>query len=407
MILTREELLRKQIIVLKQHGTGTKEQEAKLAELLARGTGGLLSGGSESLQTVEEYLHSHFTIKDWVGVRIVFGFAAALYVPGEMLWIRFVGASRSGKTELLRSIVAHADSKEMEVLTPAAIRGGLKEQPIKLLGEINGYRVITKDLAPLLTTRKDVRSEVFGLLRSAKDGRIVSDFGSEEGHLEQDSRFDWLAATTPYFEQHRVLEALLGERFIDLWWISADREEMAIKAVENNPHLAEIRKELADLVVKMLDKAKEGSADLDLTLVDNTWLGRVGNLCALLRTSVLKDEKGHITSEPQPEVGTDLAQGFQKTALGLQLLGVKRYQPYIARLVRDCVPSVRRKLVLVLVEDQATVDDLARATRLPRSTIEYYLKDLLALDVITRLGNTYTYRLKADLEEKIRSIWKQ
>ena len=110
---------------------------------------------------------------------------------------------------------------------------------------------------------------------------------------------------------------------------------------------------------------------------------------------------------PQPEVGTDLAQGFQKTALGLQLLGVKRYQPYIARLVRDCVPSIRRSIISVLVDNQATVDDLAKAIRLPRSTVEYHLKDLLPLDVVSRLGNTNTYRLKADLEEQIRSIWKQ
>jgi len=111
---------------------------------------------------------------------------------------------------------------------------------------------------------------------------------------------------------------------------------------------------------------------------------------------------------PQPEVGTDLAQGFQKTALGLQLLGVKRYQPYIARLVRDCVPSIRRRLISVLVDNQATVDDIVEATGLrKKSTIRYHLEDLDALDVITRLGNTYTYRLKADLEEQIRSIWKQ
>ncbi len=407
MILTREELLRKQIGVLKQHGTGTKEQEAKLAELLTRDTGGLLSGGSESLQTVEDCLHHHFAIVDWVGVRIVLGFAAALYVPGEMLWIRFVGASRSGKTELLRSIVAHADSKEMEVLTPAAIRGGLKEQPIKLLREINGFRVITYDLAALLTTRKDFRNEVFGLLRLVKDGHVVSDFGSLEGHLPLDSRFDWLVATTPHFEQYRVLEALLGERFIDLWWLPADREEMAIQAAENNPRLTEIREEIASLVVTMLDKAKVGRSDLDLTSVDNTWLGRVGDLGALLRTPISKDEKGHILSIPQPEVGTDLAQGFQKTALGLQLLGVKRYQPYIARLVRDCVPSIRRALISVLVDNQATVDDLGKSTRLSESTIKYHLRDLLALDVVSRLGNTYTYRLKADLDEQIRSVWKQ
>jgi hypothetical protein len=236
---------------------------------------------------------------------------------------------------LLRAIAAHDDSREIEVLTPAAIRGGLKEQPVKLLGEINGYRVVTFDLAALLTTRKDLRNEVFGLLRLVKDGSLTSDFGSREGHLEQHTRFDWLAATTSYFEQYRNLEGLLGERFIDLWWLPANPEEMAMKAVENNPRLTDIRQNLANLVVTMLDEVKANKQNPDLAAVDNDWLAKTANVAALLRTPIQKDPRGHISAIPQPEIGTDMAQSFQNIALGLQLLGMTQYQPYIARLARD------------------------------------------------------------------------
>jgi len=344
---------------------------------------------------------------DWQGIRIIFGSAAALYVSGEMLWLRIVGASRSGKTEILRAIASHRDTKEIGTLTPSAIRGGLKEKQIKLLEEIAGYRVVTFDLAALLTIRKDARNEIFGLLRLVKDGRLVSDFGSLEGHLLQGTKFDWLMATTPYFEQVRVMESLLGERFIDLWWLLANREEMAIQAAENNPKLPEIRNTIADLVGKMLDKAKLRGSDIQPGRIDNAWLGKVANIAALLRTPVMKDMKSDIITIPVPEVGTDLAQGFQKVGLGLQLLGINEYEPYIMRLVRDCVPSVRRALISVLINTPTTADKLASETQLPVTTVRYHLDDLEALHVVTKHGNTNTYKIKAEMTKEVGSIWEQ
>ncbi|MHA1835166.1 MAG: hypothetical protein ACTSV7_14415, partial [Candidatus Baldrarchaeia archaeon] len=103
---------------------------------------------SKTLQDVESTLRSNFEIKDWLGVRILLAVAAAHYIPGEPLWLRIIGASRSGRTELLRALLKDEDSVEMESLTPASIRGGFKGGE-RLLDRINGKRVITKDLAPL------------------------------------------------------------------------------------------------------------------------------------------------------------------------------------------------------------------------------------------------------------------
>lgn len=391
-----EKELRQVIEVLELKGLDASDYRAELAKFTKE---------VDELLAVEKTLDSHFKIVDWQGLRIIFGTAAALYIAGEMLWLRIVGASRAGKTEMLRAIAAHEDTKEIGALTPSAIRGGLKEKSSKMLKEITGYRVVTFDLAALLTTHREARNEVFGLLRLVKDGRLVSDFGSHEGHLAQETKFDWLTATTPYFEQVRVMEGLLGERFIDLWWLPADREEMAAQAAENNPRLAEIRETLVGLVGKMLDKAKSRSSEVDASRVDNIWLGKMANIAALLRTPIVKDWKGNITIIPLPEIGTDIAQSFQKITLGLQLLGIGDYKPYIMRLVRDCIPSVRRALISELVRTQATADKLASAIPLPLSTVRYHLNDLEALKVVTKIGNTNTYRIKAEIAEEMRSIW--
>ncbi len=171
----------------------------------------------ERLDQVKSTLRQHFEIKDWQGVDIIMATVVAHYLPGEMLWLRIIGASRSGKTELLRAIAEHPACAEIAAITPASLKGGFKKAP-KLLDRINGKLIIDKDISAILTARKYMRNEIFGLLRGVKDGKLTADFGSDEGHLCQQARFDWLLASTPYIEQQRQLEGLLGERFIDLRW---------------------------------------------------------------------------------------------------------------------------------------------------------------------------------------------
>jgi len=199
------------------------------------------AGVHQLLSTFNRYFH----IADEKGFTIVIACAVSHHIPGEMLWVRIYGGSRSGKTEVLRAIAEHEDSAKMEVITPAAIRGGLEEGS-KLLERIDGKLVITKDLASMLTSKRELRNEVFGLMRNVKDGELVSDFGTQEGNVYQRARFDWLIATTPVFAQYRTMEDLLGSRFIDLKWTATDREEMTLRALENDPDLPRIRQEMAE-----------------------------------------------------------------------------------------------------------------------------------------------------------------
>ena len=124
------------------------------------------------METVNEFkdtLRRHVGIKDWQGMEIIVAAAVAHYLPGEMLWLKIIGVSRSGKTEVLRAIAEDPDCVEIEAITPASLRGSLRGAP-KLLDRINGKLVIDKDISAILTARKDVRNEIFGLLPVVKDG---------------------------------------------------------------------------------------------------------------------------------------------------------------------------------------------------------------------------------------------
>jgi len=338
----------------------------------------------ETLEQVKTTLRQHFEIKDWQGVEIILATAAAHYIYGEMLWLRFIGPSRSGRTELLRAISEHPGCAEMEVLTPAAVRGGFKKGP-KVLDRIRGKLVITKDIAFILTSRKDLRTEIFGVLRGIKDGKLTADFGSDEGHLVQEAHFDWiLAATTSGIEQQRQLEGLLGQRFIDLRWQPGNREEMAYRAASNNPYLSKIREELALDVLSLLFRAEEEvkNATYRLNEEDLHWIAKTADVTAILRAPVQKDRDGRIMNLPEPEVGTELAQGFSRIARGLLCLELEDWNSYINRLAWDCVPSIRVKLLKSLENNPQTVDQLEKSTRIPQRTIYYHLTELELLGVV-------------------------
>lgn len=335
----------------------------------------------ETLEEVKATLRRHFEIKDWQGVEIIMAMAVAHYTPGEMLWCRIIGPSRSGRTELLRAIAKHPDCVNLEYLTPAAIRGGLKEGG-KVLSRINQKLVITKDLATLLTTRSDVRTELLGLLRPIKDGKLVSDFGTKEAYVSQEVRFDWMIATTEVFERYRTFESLLGERFIDMRWRPGNREEMAYRAGLNNPFLETIiRPEIATCVCSLLTRAQETIGDIELTDSEIRIISGYADKTAKLRTPVERDRHRNVIAYPEPEIGTDLAQGFCRIVKGLKLLGLP-YENCLNRLLWDCIPGMRSQVIRCLLKGQKDEVQIAATTNISQSGVSYILQDLRLLGVV-------------------------
>ena len=58
-----------------------------------------MSPMQETLEQVKATLRQHFEIKDWRAVEIILVTAVAHYISDEMLWLRFIGPGRSGRTE--------------------------------------------------------------------------------------------------------------------------------------------------------------------------------------------------------------------------------------------------------------------------------------------------------------------
>ena len=328
-----------------------------------------------TLDAIDKWLY----IEDWQSINILLGAAAALYIPGDPLWLRNIGASGAGKTELLRAISAHADSFELATFTPASLAGGYKDG-YKLLKDINGKRVVTLDISPLITKNRDTRKQLFGILRYAFDGSFVSAFGSPEEILKQKASFDWLLGATPAIESQRNLDAELGERFVDLRLKLNDPEKAAERAFKNAGVLTQMRQELGEVVKQLLEYCKASSKpQIYPDIADK--IPKLANIMALLRSPVPRDRYHNVSYMPQPELGTRIAQSLNKLAKGIALIKGKKeadWEEYLAlvRIATDSIPSTRRVILAEYVNGKRKIEDIAKATSLSAGQVSELLQDL-------------------------------
>lgn len=358
-------------------------------------------------------LAQHFVIDDWQAVDIVLACVVAHKCGGEMLWLRIIGASGSGKTEILRSVMAIPEGyiETLETLTPSAIRRGLqlikkdKQNPENykkiqmeptLLERLDTKLVITKELAPLLTRNHESRLEIFGLLRSVHDGELDADYGSLQGHIKQKCWFDWILGTTSYVESQNQLEMQLGSRFTDIRWGSPSTREQAMsKAYDNVHNLNAIRQELGATVTSTVAHADPNFAYFE----PEGWFFIMCNLLAILRTPVPRNPyTKEVELPPEPELGTRIAQNFGKICWGLRMLGINDFKPYIARLVWDGLPIHRRnvlKAVLALESEGHKVSQEAIAnmngTGLSKSSVSLICRDLKLLSLDSLAWREHLY----------------
>lgn len=326
-------------------------------------------------------LKEHLIVDDEQAITLLLATAAAHKIEGEMLWLRLIGSPGTGKTELLSSLSSvEGYCERIESLTPASIRRGYipdtKERLPTLLERINGKLVITKELAPLLTSCRELKVEVFGLLRSVHDGEIVADYGSRQGCIIQKTRFDWILGSTRYIDRQAALEAHLGSRFIDLRWGAPIDKRLAVtRAVDNDGGLPSIRQSLAEAIRLLLDSIKPKALK---PIQFDDFLPDLANFVAQYRTPVDRDRqnKEHIVDLPDIELGTRVGQAFARITKGLALIGIVDYKPYLRRLALDCLPPLRAKFVKGLLAGCKTEQELGNFMAVSQVTAHYAKDDL-------------------------------
>lgn len=326
------------------------------------------------------------------------------FYPGEPpVWIMALGPSGSGKTEILiQANRVIPTSRIIGSLTPAAFLSSFNggRQQNSLLPPSGGASIwLAKDFTTICSLRHESLKEVASRLREVADGEIFSDtgVGPTKGWK---GKVTLLAVATPEVEDHWGAMRVMGERFLQLRWRSAvdpsDRKMVMEKARRQLGQRDLIHSRTGDLVTRLCNLRDIEDSDppprAAMDLLDET-----ADLVALLRTGVERD--AYLSSRPILRIGTTelptrIASGLAQIVRTHQ--GIFHHPPVAEslalaeRLASNSVPRERSALLRWVPRDSLGIEyrELLESSRIPRTTLNRLLEDLIELGVLDRNTGT-------------------
>jgi hypothetical protein len=324
-------------------------------------------------------------------------FCLAVYksheIDGDPLWGCVIDASGGGKTELLRAFSNLKYAYCLSSLTENTLVSGYRD-PKKpqddpsLLPKLNEKVLIIKDLAPLLSMRRESRSEILGQLRDAYDGFTNQGHGNL-GMVHYKARFSLLAASTSAVDRRDAVDQELGERFVRFRAHSNNSQSKARRAMRNIGSDGSMRQEIEQAISGFLDSLPYiGAAKIPEKMLDR--LADLADFTAKARSPVPRDRHGDIQYIPRAEVGTRLGKQLGKLLLALAAVRGKASPDEedfatVQRVANDCLPPGRSLVIWGLRNGKEKPADIEKATKMPHASIARILDDLRALGLVDKV----------------------
>ena len=350
----------------------------------------------DALATFRRWLH----VKDDAPILAVAATIAANRAPGDPVWLLVVGPPSSSKTEIISSaaglpyIVKAATVTEAALLSGTANRERSHSATGGLLRMVGDFGILLcKDFTSVLSQNRDVAKQAMAALREVYDGSWDRPVGTDGGRvLSWAGKCGLVGGVTPSFDRYSVIVNTLGDRFLLLRLPDVDAEKQATSALRRRDHDAQMRAELAAAMTGLIHGANRDVLGRQLHDREESALIRLATYTARARTAVERDGySGELLVIPQAEGPARLVLGLRHLYGGLEAIGADETTRWavLARVTRDCVPSIRTKLIVELLkraqpERTATI---AAAVGMVTKTASRELDDLVLIGLATRTKN--------------------
>jgi hypothetical protein len=365
-----------------------------------------------SLEEVHEAFSSALYLPDAAVVDVSLATVVANRGHGDPVWTMLVAPPSSGKTEVLRATAGLPEAYAISTLTAHTFASGMKGDRraslLHRLDEDHKTLLVLKDFTSVLTMHREARAEILSQLREIYDGSFSKDFGTGQT-VAWEGRLGLLAGVTPVVDNHRIVSALLGERFVYLRLPQEDRRALSRRALKMRDREHEMRERLRSVVNGFLD----GIGGVERTLSEDATetVIKLSDLTTRLRSGVERDYQNRdILTMPEPEAPARFAKQVAALAAALMVIGYD--EPGALKLVRrvadDSVPPARlRTMHLLGTTEDLSTPEVADGLGLPTTTTARILEDLTALQVAEREaggggpGGAHRWRLSNDA----RDLW--
>lgn len=287
-----------------------------------------------SLADVHEAFTRTLYLPDTAVVDVSLATVVANRAKGDPVWTMLVAPPSSGKTEVLRATAGLPEAYAISTLTAhtfaSGMRGDKRASLLHRLDEDHKSLLVLKDFTSVLTMHREARAEILSQLREIYDGAFTKDFGTGQT-VAWEGRLGLLAGVTPVVDNHRIVSALLGERFVYLRLPQEDRRALSRRALAMRDHEHEMRERLRQVVSEFLD----GVGGIVPQLSEDTTekVIKLADLTTRLRSGVERDtySSRDILTMPEPEAPGTVRQADRLARGGADGDRVHRARGAVAR----------------------------------------------------------------------------
>lgn len=360
-------------------------------------TPGDISGKpSTALARLLSRIRDYLLLRDPDIVLIVLAAVAAHRLVGDAVWLLIVGPSAGAKTAILDLLRAIPGIFPLSDLTDHTLASGLepedrRRQDPSLLSRLSNEVLVFKDFTTVLSMQRDKRLAVLAQLREVYDGQFTKIWGTGK-QLNWSGKLGFLAGVTPVVDKYQSVMGMLGQRFLMLRPKQADRQAVALRAMQNtSAGEADLRASLqADVahLFKTLPKRQPTVPTEQLQI-----LGQLADLISKARSPVERDGYSRdFDYVPEPEMPGRVGRQLLSLARGLAWIEHRgtvsgRDVARVLRVGLDSLPADRRAVIEVLSASakELTLHNLEmKLTQYSETKLRRVLEDLHALRVVTR-----------------------
>ena len=376
---------------------------------------------------IQDYLH----FPDPGPLYVTLGAIAANMMCGRPVWLMLVGASSSGKTEVLMGMNGIPGMHMAEDLSgPGALLSGVAKRDVEkgatggLLRKVGAHGgIIMEDFtSSVMKLPRETRDQILTAFRLAYKGRWSRDIGTGGGKtLVWEGKLAALAGGTPAIDRLTAEVSELGERWVyyrfpktDGWGESrtslqnqnpregARKVQEAIKAFFDVLDLRWPCQIEGDYACKTKHEHFEEREKRKFTVGEYTRLIGMASLAAKMRSSIYRHPYSReIEDVPSPEAPPRLANTLGQLYLGLELIGLDEAERWrlIGKVAFDSVPEVRARVVRACwhaaLEGKGStgrtgsvvgIAELKAALDCSEATVKRVIEDLAAHRIVKRGG---------------------
>jgi hypothetical protein len=322
------------------------------------------------------------------------------YIPGEPIWLFFVGLPSSGKTTIIESFgSSNMYCEAQSELHSTMLVSGAKSadgRDVSFLPTLKQRTLLIKDYTTVVSMDHKSQEKLYAILRDAFDGTYKKQYGNGEIRCFTGIKFGMIAGVTKVI--HGDSRSSLGERFLKIEYHEEDEFDEhthALAAMRSSSRKAERTEILQRSMLGFVDHLISNMPDEESrpkVAEESEFEGRVIQLALLvsyLRAQVDRRGDDSLLYRPGKEIASRLSVQFKKVSECLMLIfGLTEPNELIYNVLRklaidSCIPfNVEFARILHNHPEGISRNELEFELQIPSTNVHRICNDLLQLGII-------------------------